>query len=484
MHFTIALPVINEQICAIKLTNMLKSLIMKNEMIEPANEVNLAGKKILFASVPADGHFNPLTGLAVYMKELGADVRWYTANEYGVKLARLGIQHYPFRQAREITAGNMETTMPERNKIKNPIRKLNYDIINVFILRGVEYYQDIKSIYREFAFDVMVADCAFTGIPFVKDKMNIPVVAIGVFPLSQTSRDLAPSGLGITPSDTVFGRYRQAVLRFAAKHILFRESNKVMRKVFGEHGITHNNEIVFDIIAAKSDLLLQSGTPGFEYYRSDLRNNVRFIGALLPYSKNKKQTQWFDERLNQYNRVVLVTQGTVEKDIEKILVPALEAFRNTDTLVVATTGGSQTGLLRERYADRNFIIEDFIPFEDVMPYADVYVSNGGYGGVMLSIENKLPMVVAGVHEGKNEINARIGYFDLGINLKTETPKAAEIRSAVETIMSNAVYWQKINQLSKEFSNYNANKLAAGYTAGLLQQKLKLITRKTESYGTV
>ena len=444
-------------------------------MISPVNPASLAGKKILFASVPADGHFNPLTGLAVYMKELGADVRWYTSSEYAGKLTKLGIQQYPFKKALEITANNMETTLPGREKIKNQISKLNYDIINVFILRGAEYFEDIKTIYEEFPFDVMIADCAFTGIPFVKDKMNVPVVSVGVFPLAQTSKDLPPSGLGMTPSDSVFGRYKQALLRAAAKHILFRKSNKVMRKVFAEHGISHNNEIVFDVIAVKSDLLLQSGTPGFEYYRSDLGNNIRFIGALLPYTKGK-QTQWFDERLNKYKRIVLATQGTVERDVEKILVPTLEAFRNTDTLVVATTGGSQTQALRERFPDKNFIIEDFIPFDDIMPYADVYVSNGGYGGVMLSIENKLPMVVAGIHEGKNEINARIGYFELGINLKTETPKPAEIRAAVEEIMSNAVYWQKVNQLSKEFSSYDAYQLGSSLTAGLLQQKIKVVTQ--------
>jgi UDP:flavonoid glycosyltransferase YjiC (YdhE family) len=34
-------------------------------------------KKILFASIPYDGHFNPLTGLAVYLKSKGHDVRWF-----------------------------------------------------------------------------------------------------------------------------------------------------------------------------------------------------------------------------------------------------------------------------------------------------------------------------------------------------------------------------------------------------------------------
>ena len=51
------------------------------------------GRKILFASFPADGHFNPLTGLAVHLKELGYDVRWYTSRSYAGKLSRLGIPH-------------------------------------------------------------------------------------------------------------------------------------------------------------------------------------------------------------------------------------------------------------------------------------------------------------------------------------------------------------------------------------------------------
>ena len=103
-----------------------------------------------------------------------------------------------------------------------------------------------------------------------------------------------------------------------------------------------------------------------------------------------------------------------------MIVPTLEAFKNSNTLVICTTGGSQTKELRAAYPQANFIIEDFIPFNDVMPYADVYITNGGYGGVMLGVENNLPMVVAGIHEGKNEICARVGFFKLGINLKTET----------------------------------------------------------------
>ena len=103
-----------------------------------------------------------------------------------------------------------------------------------------------------------------------------------------------------------------------------------------------------------------------------------------------------------------------------------------------------------------------------MPYADAYISNGGYGGVLLAIENELPCVVAGIHEGKNEICARIGYFNLGINLKTETPTPAQVKKSVVEILNNQVYKKNVKKLAKEFSQYNPNKICANYVAELIQ----------------
>ena len=75
------------------------------------------GTKILFANVPADGHFNPLTGLAVHLKSIGCDVRWYTSNKYAEKVNRLGIPFYGLDKAVDISADNdLENIFPERKK--------------------------------------------------------------------------------------------------------------------------------------------------------------------------------------------------------------------------------------------------------------------------------------------------------------------------------------------------------------------------------
>lgn len=429
----------------------------------------LAGTKILFANFPADGHFNPLTGLAVYLDQLGCDVRWYTSKTYADKLKKLQIKHYPFKEAVDVQSNNFDEAFPDRMKQKTQISKLKFDIKHAFILRGPEYYADILSIQKEFAFDLLIADCAFTAIPFVKELMKIPVISIGVMPLSETSKDLPPAGLGMTPSYSFAGKLKQALLRKISDKFIFGEPNRLLQQIFDRYGIPHKKESLFDMIILKSDLLLQSGTPGFEYYRSDLSNHIRYVGALLPYMSHKKRDQWFDDRLNRYKKVILVTQGTVERDVNKIIVPTLEAFKDSDTLVVATTGGSDTEKLKQAYPQQNFIIEDFIPFADIMPYADVYITNGGYGGVMLGIQNNLPMVVAGLNEGKNEICARVGYFHIGINLKTETPAAAQIKKAADEVMTNGAYRYNITKLAEEFAGYDPYHLSAGYVAGLLNK---------------
>lgn len=425
--------------------------------------------KILFACVPADGHFNPLTGLAHYLKTIGCDVRWYTSTYYQPKIEQLGIPFYPLRRALDISAKtNPDELFPGRNKIKSQVAKLKFDMIEVFIKRGPEYYDDICDIRRDFPFELMVADITFGAIPMVAEHMGIPSVGVDIIPLPETSKDLPPAGLGLTPSYSFFGRMKQNLMRFFADKVLFAAPTNYMIDVLKGYGISAKGSNIFDLGVKKSTIVLQSGTPGFEYKRSDMSSHVHFVGPLLPHKKTKTTQPWYDARLSSYQKVVLVTQGTVEKDVNKLIIPTLEAFKNTDTLVVVTTGGSQTAELRQSYPQRNIIIEDFIAFDEIMPYADVYVTNGGYGGVLLSIQNRLPMVAAGVHEGKNEICARVGYFGLGVNLKTEKPSADQIRQAVNRVLNDVSFKKNVNQLADEFAGYDTFTLATRHMASLLK----------------
>jgi MGT family glycosyltransferase len=442
------------------------------------------GTKVLFAHFPGDGHFNPLTGLAVHLKAIGCDVRWYTSPHYIDKIRKMDMPYYLFHKAVDVNASNIAEVFPERANCKGQVSQLKFDMIHAFVLRSPEYFEDIRELKRTFNFEIMICDNTFGAIPFVREKLHVPVIAISIVPLVETSRDLPPAGLGLTPSRSFLGRRRQDLLRYVADKFLFAQPVKIMQGVLRNYGINPGKWNIFDILLKKADLVLQSGTPGFEYERSDLGSNIYFIGPLLPYTQPRKKARWFDERLNRYKKVAIVTQGTVEKDPAKIMVPALEAFKNSDTLVIATTGGSGTAALKKAYPCDNLIIEDFIPFEDIMPYADVYITNGGYGGVLLGIQNGLPLVVAGVHEGKNEICARIDYFKLGINLRTEKPSAQKLKAAVEKVLADKQYKINVERLKDEFRQYHPDELCAYYVSELLREKRKKMNLRSKALQEV
>ena len=84
------------------------------------------------------------------------------------------------------------------------------------------------------------------------------------------------------------------------------------------------------------------------------------------------------------------------------------------------------------------------------------------------------MVAAGVHEGKNEINARIGYFGLGLNLHTEKPGPAEIRTAVDTVISDSRFRKNVIKLSEELSGYDTFALCRKYIEELTATNRRLI----------
>ena len=138
----------------------------------------MKSRKILFANFPADGHFGPLTGLAVHLKNLGHDVRWSTGSRYEEKITNLGIPYYPLRRAIDFSASEPDKLFPERKNYKGQVAKLKFDIRHAFVLRGPEYYEDIKEISRSFSFDLMIADNCFTGISFVRQLLGKPVIAV------------------------------------------------------------------------------------------------------------------------------------------------------------------------------------------------------------------------------------------------------------------------------------------------------------------
>jgi hypothetical protein len=114
---------------------------------------------------------------------------------------------------------------------------------------------------------------------------------------------------------------------------------------------------------------------------------------------------------------VLVTQGTVANHNFSLLVaPTLAAKANEpDVLLVATAGGRPIEAIPSKIPS-NARVASFLPFEWLLPRVSVLVTNGGYGSVNHGMSFGVPLVTAGLTEDKADVNARIAWSAVGINL--------------------------------------------------------------------
>jgi UDP:flavonoid glycosyltransferase YjiC (YdhE family) len=130
-----------------------------------------------------------------------------------------------------------------------------------------------------------------------------------------------------------------------------------------------------------------------------------------------------------------------------------------EDLLVVVAGASPEALGLDRIPD-NARIAPFIPFGLVLPHADVFVTNGGFGGVHYALANGVPLVVAAGSEEKPEIANRVARTGAGRNLKTGSPTARQVRDAVNEVLRTPAYRQQARRLQAELARHDGPTEAA------------------------
>jgi UDP:flavonoid glycosyltransferase YjiC (YdhE family) len=148
----------------------------------------------------------------------------------------------------------------------------------------------------------------------------------------------------------------------------------------------------------------------------------------------------------------VVSQGTAaNKDFGELIEPTMEALAGLDILVIALTGRPA----ELTNVPSNVRTAVFIPFDLLLPYTDVLVSNAGYGGVQLALNHGVPMVLAGTTEDKPEVSAHAAWTGAAINLGTNRPQPEQLLKAIETAMTDARYRANARRLQNEYTSHDA-----------------------------
>jgi UDP:flavonoid glycosyltransferase YjiC (YdhE family) len=119
-------------------------------------------------------------------------------------------------------------------------------------------------------------------------------------------------------------------------------------------------------------------------------------------------------------------------------------------LVVATAGGRPVDAIPGTVPS-NARVASYLPFEWLLPRVNVLVTNGGYGSVNQAMSFGIPLVTAGMTEDKADVNARVAWSGVGINLATNEPTQEALREAVRTVLDRPAYRMRASQIAAEFA---------------------------------
>ena len=272
--------------------------------------------------------------------------------------------------------------------------------------------------------------------------LGVATYVVEAGPVVLRSKDVPPPFFGLKPMRGLVGRTRDRLM-WRIVHGTARAGIVSLNAARRASGLPDMSvEQAFEMIYDAADRVFQVGIPETDFPRGDPRPKLQYVGALLPPARASRRP--LDPRIDAWNGpVVVVSQGTIDnRDPSKLIEPTIRALEGSGALTVAVTGGVGTDLLRRRHPRPDVVIEDYIDFAALFPVTDLFVTNGGHGSVMLALSHRVPMVLAGTREGKNDINARLEVLGR-LDLDTERPSVRRLRRAIDSVLAGSSYRERV-----------------------------------------
>ena len=409
--------------------------------------------KILFASTPATGHINPLLAIAHILRAEGHEISFLTGGVFRDRIEKSGAKFVSLQGAADVDGRNLLSVAPELKDIPPGLQWFQVAIERFFLDRLPAQHESLLRAVEESQADVVVGDDMYFGaLPMLLGPRSKrpPIVLCGTSFLHLAREDGAPNFLGLPPATTDDQRNQYAGIAREFDQAVDQPALLRVNEILRSSGVGPLSTPLFHSVVELADAYLQLSVPRFEYPRQ-IPRSVHFVGA-PPIIPGQAPLPPFAHELDGSRKVVLVTQGTVANhNFGLLIAPTLAALAHEpDVLAVATTGGRPVEAIPGAVPS-NARVASFLPFEWLLPRVDVLVTNGGYGSVNQAMSFGVPLVTAGMTEDKADVNARVAWSGVGLNLATNEPTPEALRAAVRTVLDRPAYRMRASQMADEFA---------------------------------
>lgn len=409
---------------------------------------------VIVAAPPFSGELQPLLQIAGGLVERGHEVTVLTASRFEGRAADLGAHFVALTGSADFDDRRLAERYPEAATVAAGADQLNF-LFGTSADAIPDQHQSLQQLLEADPDAVLLTNSVFLGHWAVglgaPGRRPRRWVAVGCNPIALASDDTTPFGPA-QPGPDGDGRAatRAANAEFQAS---LEPCRQRIEDAVRQLGATSPVPSVFDGMVTVPDVFASLTVAGLEFVRSDAPGSLHLVGALpAPTSAGWTPPHWWAD-LETERPVVVVTQGTLANDdLSQLVRPTLDALADQDVLVVAALGREVVDL--PGAVPANARVEEFIPFGALLPHADVFVTNGGFGATQQALAAGLPVVIAGTTEDKPLVAARVTARGVGRDLGTATPEPHEVREAVLDLLADAEVRAAVDHLAAEYAGHD------------------------------
>jgi UDP:flavonoid glycosyltransferase YjiC (YdhE family) len=307
---------------------------------------------------------------------------------------------------------------------------------------------------------VMTESLNFAALPIRFGALGIRptgLIAIGLNPVLLTSIDHPPFGLGLPPDSSPEGQERNKLANEEQKRV-FVDAQNAYEDALVSVGAKKPEIFLLDALYVLPDRFVQMCSPGAEYPRRDAPKTLRWAGGYPNAASNTNpvRPEWWSEITDEKRKkIVFVCQGTVCPDFNQLVVPTINALKDREDLLVVVALAKKGAVLpSDIVVPANCKVVDYIPYDELLPYCDVFITTGGYGSYQRALNHATPLVIAATTEEKPETAMRAEWTGVAVNLRTSNPTVEQLGKAVNEILGNDKFKNKALEIQAEISKYD------------------------------
>lgn len=408
----------------------------------------------VFASIPIQAHTTNPMPIAARLVERGHTVLWYAGRAFHDRIAGTGARPIGFTDQPDYSGQDIEAAFPEFQGRSGPAM-IGLGFEKIFVGHAPQRVADLRRITAERRVDAFLTEGLSFGVGLLAELEGIGWATFGDGPLPYVDADTPPFGPGLLPLPGPLGRLRNRLASGLADKIIFGRTERAYRRIRAELGLPPDPVPALDRVASPM-LHLQGCTPSFEYPHADLPRHIHWVGALRPDPVPWQRPDWWDT-LPEDRPLVHVTQGSLRPDPTELIMPAVRALATEPVQVIVTTGGPDRAALERDHGPlpANCQVAPWLPYDELLGRASVFVTNGGYTGVTLALANGVPIVQAGTTEEKAEIAARIAWSGVGLRLGRTHPSEQRVRDAVRRVLAEPSFRDAAERVRTESAAHDA-----------------------------